>query len=359
MYLTSDQPPWFVFIVHPRDVAETLTMPGGAFVRRYSESDEEFVNKLEANPPVVCAEVTFAGSPVRGEIIGVPLLPQAILTPAGNRAVVDASLLAAERGAGVVGLGALTAPATAGGRALLRHVPRNVTITNGNGLTAAIAYQNAREVLALLDDDRDPRIGVLGATGSVGCALSHLLADDDFELILIGTSQARVEQLLGPLLDRAIPASGLASLMNADIVLVLTNDPSATLTADLLSPGAWVIDVAQPHNIDDAALPAFAERDVTVVRGGTVQIPGYSCSWDFRLPMRHHSFACLAETYLLAREGIREHSVGRPSSDYARRIAALAGQHGILPCPLAAGRELASTYEVGRRGLGLWSSTAC
>jgi fatty aldehyde-generating acyl-ACP reductase len=350
MYLTSDQPPWFAFIVHPRDIAELLTMPGGSFVRRYSDSDEDFVHKLESNPPVVCDHVTFAGSPVRGEIIGIPRLPDAILTPAGNRAVVDASLLAAERGAGVVGLGALTAPVTAGGRALLRHVPRHVTVTNGNGLTAAMAYRNVREVLTLLDRDSDPRIGILGATGSVGCALSHLLADDGFDLILIGASQARVEQLLGSLLDRAVAASGVASVMNADIIIVLTNDPSATLTPDLLSPGTWVIDLAQPQNIVDEALPAIAERGVTVVRGGTVQIPGYSCPWDFRLPTKRHSFACLAETYLLAREGIREHSVGRPSSDYARRIAALADQHGILPCPLTTGRDLATiTPELAHR----------
>ena len=131
-------------------------------------------------------------------------------------------------------------------------------------------------------------------------------------------------------------------MADADIVVALTNNPSATLTAGLLSPGAWVIDVAQPHNVQDDAIVTFAERGVTVVHGGIVQIPGYSCARDFRLPRKRLTFACLAETYLLAREGIRQHSVGHPSGGYARDMAALADQHGILPWPLSVDDESAA-----------------
>jgi predicted amino acid dehydrogenase len=333
MYLNSE-PPWFVFLVHPRDIAELLKGPGGSLIRTYSDSDEEFVRKAMLNPPVVSDDVVFMGSAVRGEIIGIPRLPEAVVTPDGNRAVVEAVDIAVRRGARVIGLGALTAPATAGGRALLHHVPPNVTITNGNGLTAAVAYRNVREASRWRSSAHDARVAILGATGSVGYALSHLLAGDGFDLVLIGPTRERVERLFGDLLDRAVAASGVVAAADADIVVALTNDPSAILTPEALSSEATVIDLAQPCNVADDAIPRFSSYGITVVRGGVVQIPGYSCSRDFRLSSTSHTFACLAETYLLAREGIREHAVGYPSSAYATRMAEIADRHGVVSCPL-------------------------
>ncbi|HSZ69047.1 MAG TPA: hypothetical protein VK756_01665 [Solirubrobacteraceae bacterium] len=334
MYLSSSQPPWFAFLVHPRDHEELLTMPGGSLLREYSDSDEEFVRKVTSNPPVVCDDVLFMGSAVRGEIVGVPRLPESILTPEGNRAVVDAMSLGVQRGARVIGLGALTAPATAGGRALLRHVPRHVTLTNGNGLTAAVARRNVVEAAAWSPATGNARVAILGATGSVGQAVSRLLADDGFELVLIGPTRERVERLLGDLLDRAVVGRGLAGAAEADIVLSLTNSPSAAIAPRVLRAGAIVIDIAQPHNIDDERVAAFVDRDIVVARGGVVRIPGYSCARDFRLASGRDSFACLAETYLLACEGIREHSVGSPSPTYARRMDELAVDRGVVVCPL-------------------------
>jgi predicted amino acid dehydrogenase len=335
VYLSNSQPPWFAFLVHPRDVAEFVEMPGGTLIRRYSESDEDFIRKASTNPPVVVADVVFGGSPMRGEIVGVPRMPDAILTPDGNRAVVEAAQLAADRGARVVGLGALTAPATAGGRALLRHLPTNVTITNGNGLTAAVARENVLEASAAVGLGQHARVAVLGATGSVGHALAHLLADDGFTLTLVGPSIERVQRSFAGLLDRVRVASGPTAVAGAEVVAVLTNDPSARLTPELPDAGAIVIDFAQPHNVEDAQIGAFAARGIGVVRGGAVRIPGFASSRDFRLPSRRDCFACLAETYLLAKEGLREHSVGQPSADYARRMATLAARHGVRACPLS------------------------
>jgi fatty aldehyde-generating acyl-ACP reductase len=334
MYLSSNQPPWFAFLVHPRDHEEFLTMPGGSLLREYSDSDEEFVYKATSNPPVVCDDVVFMGSAVRGEIVGVPRLPESILTPDGNRAVVEAMNLGVQRGARVIGLGALTAPATAGGRALLRHLPQHVTLTNGNGLTAAVARRNVLEAAEWSPATGKARVAILGATGSVGQAVSHLLADDGFELILIGPTCERVERLLGDLLDRAVVGRGMAGAAEADIVLSLTNSPSAAIAPKVMRAGAIVIDIAQPHNVDDERVAAFADRDIVVARGGVVRIPGYSCARDFRLVSKRDSFACLAETYLLACEGIREHSVGRPSPTYAKRMDQLAVHHGVVACPL-------------------------
>lgn len=328
--------PWFAFIVHPRNLPELIAMPGASLVYDHSESDEEFIEKALGNPPVVLADVVFPGSAVRGELIGIGFLPDAMLSTDANRAVAEAVGLAADRGAPVIGLGALTAPATAGGRALLGRLPRGVTLTNGNGLTAATVRDNVAEAIAHLGLGRPARVALLGATGSVGAALARLLADEDLELILLGSSVGRLERTLGDLLDAGHHAdSDLGCLAEADVVVILTNAANAKLTPDLVKPGAIVIDVAQPANVDAADLPGFLAREVSVVAGGVVTIPNYSCRQDFGLSGPTQTFACLAETYVLAREGLREHSTGTPSTEYALTVERAARRHGVEVVPLA------------------------
>jgi predicted amino acid dehydrogenase len=341
----GNQPPWFTFIVHPRDLPDLMaTMPGSSLIRKHSASDQEFVDKVSTNPPVVLHDVIFGGSAMRGEIIGIPLLPDAVLTPDGHRAVIDAVRLGVQRGAHFIGLGALSSPATAGGRSVLRHVPPTVTVTNGNGLTAAVARDNVHEVCAGRAREAT-RVALLGATGSVGAALSHLLADDGFDLVLVGSSLERVTKILGDLAERATLAGSLEALGDADVVVALTNDEAAKLRPEVLKPGCVVVDVAQPPNVEHEQKGDFAERGVSVVVGGAVRIPGYSCQQDFRLPDRGQTFACLAETYLLTRESVRRHSVGRPSAEYARHIGELARRHGVSACTL--GVEVASAEAAG------------
>lgn len=336
--------PWFAFIVHPRDLPELIAMPGASLVYDHSESDEEFIAKAVGNPPVVLADVAFPGSAVRGELIGVGRLPDAMLSTDAHRSVAAAVDLAVGRGAPVVGLGALTAPATAGGRALLKRLPRGVTLTNGNGLTAAVVRRNVGEAVARLDLGRTPRVALLGASGSVGIALARLLADADLELILIGASLGRIERTLGDLLaagHRA--AAGLDALGDADVVVVLTNADSALVTPEAVRPGSIVIDVAQPPNITPGDVAEFAAREVPVVAGGVVRIPNYSCRQDFGLPSPADTFACLAETYLIAREGLREHSTGTPDPAYVLRIEQAAERHGVDLVPLFSHAEPRAT----------------
>jgi predicted amino acid dehydrogenase len=121
----------------------------------------------------------------------------------------------------------------------------------------------------------------------------------------------------------------MGSAAKADIVLLLTNDPAARIAPTLPRPGSVVIDFAQPPNIPTQAYAAFEARGVQVVQGGLVRIPGYRCTYDLRLPGRDLTFACLAETYLFAREGIREHSVGQASVELGLYLERAAARHGV------------------------------
>ena len=347
--LTSSSRSWFAFIVHARDMRDLRAMPGASLIRQYSDSDEEFAAKVISNPPVVLDDMTFVGSPVRGELLGIPRLPSAMMTPDGHRAVVDAVRLAADRGSPVIGLGALTAPATAGGRALLRRAPPSVALTNGNGLTAAVAREHVLDASRMLGLDDRAVVAVVGATGSVGSALSRLLADDTFPLVLVGRNPERLT-VFDDIRARARLTDDLASVREADIVVLLTHEPAARISVDDVKEGALVIDLAQPPNVSDDDVTEFRERGIPLVRGGIVDIPGYACKQDFRLPRQSDTFACLAETYVLAREGIRENSVGRPSPAYARRMLALAHRHGIAVRSIATEVEASLSTDVERAG---------
>ncbi|MGH3157709.1 MAG: hypothetical protein ACRDNF_14185 [Streptosporangiaceae bacterium] len=332
MYLSST-PPWFCFVVHPRQPAELHAMSGASLLRRYSKDEAEFIRRACCSPAVVAGEVTIRGSSVRGEVIGAVRMPEAMLTRDGFRAVVEAAQLAALRGAAVVGLGALTAPVTAGGSLLLRHLPAGLTVTNGNALTAAVARENVMAALLASTAGQAP-VAVLGATGSVGVAASQLLADEGLDLILIGRSAAQLGKRLGGLAHVATLSDDVTSVADAAVVLVLTSDPSARLRPAMLRPGAVVVDLAQPANVPARDYADFRRAGIVVAEGGIVQLPGYRCTQDFFLDGPEDTFACLAETYLMASTGLREHSVGQPSADFARTMSLLASQHHIRPRPL-------------------------
>jgi fatty aldehyde-generating acyl-ACP reductase len=332
-YLTT-KPPWFCFLVHPRDTDDLLRSPLGSALRRYSSSESEFLAKMSSPPPMVGGQIRFGFSPIHGELVVAMCQPTEIMGKTGQRAVVCAAQLAVQRGTKVLGLGALTAPATGGGLLLLRHLPSNVTVTNGNAYTAAVVCHNVLEASSSLVRHGTPRVAVVGCTGSVGFVLSHLLADAGLDLILIGRSVERATTLLRSLARRAILSERLALVSEAQIVVLLTNDPTAKLSPELVSPGTVVIDVSQPPNILPRDQRAFWLREIEVVSGGLVKIPDFTCSYDLNMPRPGVVFACLAETYLFAREGMREHSVGRPDVQLAVTLDRAARKHGVTPCLL-------------------------
>jgi fatty aldehyde-generating acyl-ACP reductase len=322
---------------------------GTSFVRHYSCSEAELRAKMGSLPPLVAGEIVFGFAAIRGEMLCITRMPEEMTAPCATQAVAKGVELALRRGAGVIGLGALTSPASGGGLKLLRHLPAGVTLTNGNAYTAAVVRHNVAEASAALALDRHARVAVVGATGSVGVPASHLLAEAGFDLILVGRSAKRARHRLGNLADQSVFAGDLDAVRGADVVVLLTSDPSARLAPDQVRAGSVVIDCAQPSNVAASAYDEFRRRRVAVVEGGIVRIPQYTCTLDIGLSDPRNTFACLAETYLFAREGIREHSVGRPSAELAHRLERAAQRHGVIPQPLG-------LWDRGPRGLPSLSS---
>jgi fatty aldehyde-generating acyl-ACP reductase len=332
--LPQPRAPAFAFIAHPRDVRDLHLFRGGSVIAQHSASEEEFRAKMLSHPPTVVGEITFGFGVLRGELVSVSLMPEQVLTRRGRQAIAEAVALAGKRGARVVGLGALTAPATLGGRTLVAGLPPGLTLTTGNSFTAAVVRQNVTEASRAFGLGTAAKVAVVGCTGSVGFAATSLLSAAGFELILIGRSVSRVEWELGQIASGAQKSGSLQDVDRADIVVLLTSDPTARLTPDLPCQGAVVIDCAQPWNVDPARYGEFLRRDVRVVQGGLVRIPDYWCTYDMRLPDPRCTFACLAEAYLFACEGIREHSVGPASADLAVELELIASRRGVQARPL-------------------------
>ncbi|HET6211530.1 MAG TPA: hypothetical protein VFE14_01520 [Micromonosporaceae bacterium] len=332
-YLRSN-PPAFVFLVHPRDAVDLHSAPGAAIISGHSASEEEFCEKMLTLPPTFAGEVTFGFDPIRGEMLGVFVMPEHIMHSGGRTQIEEAVRIAANRGTSVVGLGALTAPATRGGLTLLPTLPRRITLTTGNAFTAAVARRNVVEASEALGLGPDAVVAVVGCTGSVGVAASRLLDLAGFRLILIGRSLTRVHKELADLESRATVSGQVADAAKADILLLVTGDPTARIPATLPKPGAVVLDLAHPVNIAQSEYPAFAARDVQVVQGGLVRIPGYHCAMEMRLPDKHSALACLTETYLFAKAGITEHSVGQAAVPLALELEEIAARYGVHTRPL-------------------------
>ena len=329
-FLTNDKP-WFSFIGHPRHFVDLDRIGGTDLLRRYSVSEKDFLKKIGLIPPLVIGHIKFQPYAINGEVVAVMSMPDLMVTPRSRQAVLDGIKLSISRGARVIGLGALTAPATGAGISVVKEIPQGVTLTTGNAFTAAVAFRNVIEASNYVNNS-DPQIAVLGCTGSVGFAVSHLLYQNGYRLTLIGRTVERVKTLFSDFRNVAF-SNDLESLQKANIILALTNDKSAKILPRHLQTGAVVIDIAQPANVKREDYTLFKNQGIFITEGGLVQIPGYSCTFDFSLPPSS-TFACLAETYLFAREGITEHSVGRALPELAKYLDQIATDLEITPLPL-------------------------
>lgn len=307
------------------------------------EGAEEWRDRVLQGPPILASTFSFRSTPVTGDLIVIPRLPEDIIYGEGRKLIARAVQIAAERGARIVGLGGLTAPATRGGASLLPSLPAGLTLTNGNSFTALVARANVLEARGHLGN-RHPLVAILGSTGSVGVAASRLLVEDDIDLLLIGRSTERARRA-GPAAPNKVRySSQLADVAQADIVLVLTSDTSARLTPEHFdrTRERVVIDVAQPSNIAVGRREAFRERGARVVRGGWVQMRGAISSHDHEAVMTEgdpsalpgSAPACLAETCLFAVDGLREHAVGPASAELARMLERIASRRGVRMCSL-------------------------
>lgn len=336
----------FAFLIHPRtDPSEDLALVNPLLGLVPGRLVETAMRRLPFKP-WVHATVRSEDRPdeVLGEVIAVPLTPSMLLGK--DRALVANRIdqgvdLAVAHGATVLGLGALTAPATAGGAKLRRRT--DIGVTNGNAYTAAVTATAVERIATGMA--RRPVVALVGANGSVGTAVARLVARAGVaeELVLVGRTPASLSALAGSL--GAAWSTDMAACRRADLVVLMTSAAGAVLTSEHLGLGATVLDDTQPRNTS-AAL-ATERPDVLLLDGGLVSTPGLRRTGYGIGVADTASFACLAESALLALADHRGHgTIGRPSLEQVDRVESLAARFGHLGFDLAAPTSFGAPVDV-------------
>lgn len=332
----------FAFLVHPRNIADVY--------RKYPFAKylpENFLLPILRNFwPVVLSEVEGVkskdGNPVRGWIITLPLTAEQMLEDRvlARKKILDGVRLAEKMGAAIAGLGAFTSSITNGGSDIANL--SKIFITNGNALTAGVAVSAVEKIMHDLRK-KNPRkrinLAVVGATGSIGGAVSKILASKgDFNsLILVGRTPENLEKLNEEIKEiihsRNIAkikiTADIKSVARADIVIVSTSAKGAIIKPEHLKKNAIVYDITQPRNTSTEIKEE--RKDVKFIEGGIISTPGVNYHFNFGIP-KEAAFACLAETMILAAEGANKHySLGKVEPEKVREIVQLAQNYNFHP----------------------------
>jgi acetylornithine/succinyldiaminopimelate/putrescine aminotransferase/predicted amino acid dehydrogenase len=378
----------FAFLVHPLDLENYSDFDASLSAFSHDELKSLTSKWNTLVEPFVIAQtriVSTAGASAYGEFVVVPRTAEELMELPRKEAfeLVKAAVdLAAQRGARIVGLGAYTSIITNGGRSFAEYP---VAVTTGNSYTVVSAVEAILEALQKLNVKMEhTSAAVVGATGAIGRCIAFLLAQEVKSLILIGNPQnaaaserrllriaAEIYRHLVTQKDKVtesgntllkmlqqvphlpscdvpmeefvefaermskegrfiIISTDVASMLpKADVVVTATSSVNKFITSDILKFGAVVCDMSRPLNISHEV--RTSRPDVLVIDGGVIEVPGRPWfGWNFGFE-RGLSYACMAETFMLALEHIYEDtSIGSDLSlETTDQIRELAAKHGF------------------------------
>ena len=325
----------FAFIIHPIELDDVFRK--FRFMRKWPAPLVESLLKLV--PPFKVSEITgvrSAHAETSGYFITCPLTSQQMVTLPEKtvlKKIIKTGKVAEKLGAKVVGLGAMTAVVGDAGITIAKNL--NIAVTTGNSYTVATALQGTKRAAALMGIDlSQAEILVVGATGSIGSVCARILARETRFLTLTARDRNKLDDLAARILRETGLAAKVSTdiksaVQRADIIITVTGAAEAVIDVMDLKPGAVVCDVARPRDVSKRT--AELRNDVLVIEGGVVDVPGeVDFGFDFGFPPRT-SYACMAETMLLALEKRFEpFTLGRDLSvEQVDEITRLAEKHGF------------------------------
>lgn len=306
----------FAFIIHPIELNDVYRK--FKFMKYLPDRMVESI--IKRVPPFKVSEITGIKScyaETSGWFVTCPLtsnqmvnLPLELVV----EKIVSAGRVAEKLGAEIIGLGAMTSVVGDAGITVAKNL--KAAVTTGNSYTVATALEGAKKAAQLMDIDFDKaEILIIGATGSIGSVAARILAREARYLTLLARDEKKLDYLAGCILSETGLAVRVTSnikraLPAADIIITVTGSIDAVIDVRDLKPGAVVCDVARPRDVSKKV--AELRDDVLVIEGGVVEVPGeVEFNFNFGFPPRT-SYACMAETMILALENRFENfSLGR------------------------------------------------
>jgi len=303
-------------------------------------TDPFFASKISGKTPTgVSIEGAFAFVPLLAEYM--TRLNHPISRSTYLPKIREAVNRLADRGASIVGLGSLTGTGITGGGKLVR--PVNTFLTTGNTFAAASSVMAVDKAFSLTDRKfNSGTYVVLGATGSIGTAISHDLANKlsgDAKLLLLARHDVPLKSLCDdiakPFVDYSTDIE--TGIRQADVLMVTTADHGCIVRAELPKPGAVIVDDTKPWNCD----PRLKQRDdVLHIDGGLIAVPEI----DFGMPMDCPAgtiYACLVETIILWLLAVEEdYFLGKVSPSQLPIMREWAQEFGFELAPFHSFNEL-------------------
>ncbi|HIU63812.1 MAG TPA: NAD(P)H-binding protein [Candidatus Avacidaminococcus intestinavium] len=309
----------FAFVLHPLVVAD--------FARKFPilnyVPDHWIESAMKRVKAFKISHITGVHSPyaeAEGWFIACPLtakqmvnLPEEFVLDK----ITEACQLAESLGAKIVGLGAFSSIVGDAGITVAKRV--NIAVTSGNSYTVATALEGTRQAVRMMGKDlANANVAIIGATGSIGAACAKILTQEAKHITLVARAESRLESLAQELFlaqkaTITITSSLQEALHDADVVLTVTSALETLIDPKDLKSGAVVCDVARPRNVSKEV--SRLRKDVLVIEGGVINVPGsVDFGFNFGFPPRT-SYACMAETMILALEGRYEnYTLGRQLS---------------------------------------------
>ncbi len=323
----------FAFMIHPLSIADmTRVSPVFKYI-----PEKMIEMALKGKTPFKVSHITGVKSPyaeAEGWFVGCPLTAKQMVTLPEEYVVdkiIETGKIAEELGAKILGLGAFTSIVGDAGITVANNL--NIAVTSGNSYTVATAIEGTKEAARIMGKKiEDLEIVIIGASGSIGAACTKILAKEAKHIHLVARHLEPLEELAQELQKCSSAVFEVSSdiknsLRNADVVLAVTSAVDFLVDPGDLKSGAIVCDVARPRNVSKDV--ATKRNDILVIEGGVIHVPGnVEFNFNFGFPPQT-SYACMAETMILALEQKYENfSLGRNLSiTQIEEISALAQKH--------------------------------
>ncbi|MBI3892004.1 MAG: serine carboxypeptidase, partial [Candidatus Wallbacteria bacterium] len=187
----------FAFVIPPLCAADIFKHPLLKYLKFLPERGVEWL--VAFSPVMLLSHVTGArsatGRELEGWLLGLGATPREMMTRDPEftyRKLLQASELAEQLGARIMGLGAFTSIVGDAGVTVAKRA--NIAITSGNSFTVASTLEAAKTIARRLGHDLNNGVAaVVGATGSIGSVSARLVAQVARKVILVAP---RPEKLL-------------------------------------------------------------------------------------------------------------------------------------------------------------------
>jgi predicted amino acid dehydrogenase len=339
----------FAFVIHPMKLDDYFRL---SFLRWMRKLPPTFVERALTNLPPFCHAKTSVikspdGKETQGYFYVVSMTPKMMMSQNEERVyseLIRIANMAKNRNCGIMGLGAFTSVVGDAGFTVAKRSP--IAVTSGNSLTIWATIETAKRTSEMMGIDLGKAsVMVVGATGSIGSAITRMLAPHVHRMAVISRRPERVLEFSREIQQVCKNVDAGTSvdtfIGDMDLVIATTTDPEGVIDVMKLKPGCVVLDVARPPDVSKEE--ADKRDDVLVIESGEIKMP---CDVDwgmqFGLP-KNIAFACLAETILLALCGrFESFTLGRELDiEKIKEIGQLALDNGFeLSPPISFGKML-------------------